>query len=130
LQQLQREAQSKAAVRQQGHGSVSDVPESRLLREAEAAGGPLVCHLALEGSPLDDDLDEHLAALAHQHLGTRFVRAVINLRTSTLHLKLRTPAGPGRCLAWPQHLLLGWPPLLLLLMLNDGPAPAPAPPLK
>lgn len=94
LQQMQREAERKAQLQQVGHGGLADVPESRLLREAESSAVPLVCHVAFEGSPLDDELDEHLVRLAHQHLGTRFVRTLINLR-STLHLRLRSPPGPG-----------------------------------
>ena len=93
LLELQREAHRKAPLQQQGHGGLVDVPEARLLREVECSA-PVVCHLAFEGSPLDDDMDEHLARLAHLHLGTRFLRAPITLR-STLHLKLRTPPGPG-----------------------------------
>lgn len=94
MQEMQAAAAQRAQLQQQGHGGVGDVPEARLLREAEASAAPLVAHLALEGSPLDDELDEHLATLAHRHLGTRFVRCRITLR-STLHLRLRTPAGPG-----------------------------------
>lgn len=94
---MQREAERKAQLQQVGHGGLADVPESRLLREAESSAVPLVCHVAFEGSPLDDELDEHLVRLAHQHLGTRFVRTLINLR-STLHLRLRSPPGPGAVL--------------------------------
>lgn len=91
---MQQAAESRARLQAAGHGGLVDVSEARLLREAEASSSPLVCHLALEGSPLDDELDEHLAQLAHRYLGTRFVRARISLR-STLHLRLRTPPGPG-----------------------------------
>jgi len=94
LRELQLQAERKAALQQAGHGSLGHLPEGRLLREAEASSWPLVCHLAFEGSPLDDELDEHLARLAHRHLGTRFTRTPITLR-STLHLRLRTPPGPG-----------------------------------
>ncbi|PRW60072.1 thioredoxin domain-containing 9-like protein [Chlorella sorokiniana] len=94
LAQLQQAAEARARLQAAGHGGLVDVPEARLLREAEASTCPLVCHLAFEGSPLDDELDEHLAQLAHRYLGTRFVRARISLR-STLHLRLRTPPGPG-----------------------------------
>lgn len=94
LRELQREAKRKVALQQQGHGGLMDVAEARLLGEAESSAAPVVCHLAFEGSPLDDEMDEHLARLAHLHLGTRFLRAPITLR-STLHLKLRTPPGPG-----------------------------------
>ncbi len=97
LQQLQREAEQKARLQQAGHGGLTDVPEQRLLHEAESSPVPLVCHLAFEGSHLDDELDEHLARLAHEHLGTRFVRTLINLR-SMLHLRLRSPPGPGKLL--------------------------------
>ena len=105
LLELQREAERRAQLQQAGHGRLLDVAEERLLREAESsasaasasaasASAPLVAHLAFEGSPLDAELDEHLAQLAHRYLGTRFVRTPITLRT-TLHLRLRTPAGPG-----------------------------------
>lgn len=94
LTQMQQAAEARARLQAAGHGGLVDVPVARLLREAEASGSPLVCHLAFEGSPLDDELDEHLAQLAHRYLGTRFVRTCISLR-STLHLRLRTPPGPG-----------------------------------
>lgn len=99
LAQLQQAAQARARLQAAGHGGLVDVPEAKLLREAAAAASPLVCHLAFEGSPLDDELDEHLAQLAHRHLGTRFVRTRISHR-STLHLHLRTPPGPGECDCW------------------------------
>jgi hypothetical protein len=83
-----------------------DVAEARLLREVESSAAPVVCHLAFEGSPLDDEMDEHLARLAHLHLGTRFLRAPITLR-STLHLRLRTPPGPGAPPALPACLIAG-----------------------
>lgn len=94
LQELQRAAEARSRLQQAGHGGLAVVPESRLLREAEGSAAPLVAHLAWEGSVLDDELDEHLGGLAHRHLGTRFVRTVIGPR-STLHLRLRTPPGPG-----------------------------------
>lgn len=94
MRELQAAARQRAQLQAAGHGGVQEVPESRVLREAECCAGLLVCHLALTGSPLDDELDEHLASLAHRFLGTRFVRTAITL-ASTLHLRLRTPPGPG-----------------------------------
>ena len=95
LAELQRAAQAKAHAQAAGHGALADVPEARLLREVAGAGGaPLVTHVAWEGSPLCDELDEHLAGLAHRHLGTRFLRVRAG-PASTLHLRLRTPPGPG-----------------------------------
>lgn len=94
MRELQVAARQRAQLQAAGHGAVQHVPEGRLLREAEGCAGPLVCHLALSGSPLDDELDEHLASLAHRFLGTRFVRAAIR-PASTLHLRLRMPPGPG-----------------------------------
>ncbi|KAL4458222.1 hypothetical protein ABPG75_013087 [Micractinium tetrahymenae] len=94
LQELQTAARRQAELQAAGHGTLRDVPESRLLREAERCAGPLVCHLALTGSPLDDEVDEHLVSLAHRFLGTRFVRTAISL-ASSLHLRLHTPPGPG-----------------------------------
>lgn len=98
MRELQVAARQRAQLQAAGHGAVQHVPEGRLLREAEGCAGPLVCHLALSGSPLDDELDEHLASLAHRFLGTRFVRAAIR-PASTLHLRLRMPPGPGKDLA-------------------------------
>jgi hypothetical protein len=94
LQQLQHEAQVKAQLQQQGHGSLTDVPEARLLREAGDWAGPWVCHLALEGSPLGDELDEQLATLAHLYQGTRFTRTLVNPHSS-LQLQLRSLPCPG-----------------------------------
>lgn len=96
LRELQAAARQRAELHAAGHGAVRNLPEHRLLREAEQCTQPLVCHLALNGSSLDDELDEHLASLAHRFLGTRFVRTPATL-ASTLHLRLRTPPGPGAC---------------------------------
>ena len=95
LRELRTAADARSEAQRAGHGTLGDVPEAGLLRAAQqAAPAPFVAHLALDGSPLDDDLDEHLTTLAARYLGTRFVRSRIALH-STLHLRLRTPPGPG-----------------------------------
>lgn len=116
---MQAAAERAVALQQSGHGAVTDVPESRLLREAGASAAPLVAHLALEGWQWSDELDEHMAMLAARHLGTRFVRTPIT-PASTLHLRLRSPPGPGT--------LLGCAALLLLLLQLPSTQPSPTRP--
>ncbi|PSC69616.1 thioredoxin domain-containing 9-like protein [Micractinium conductrix] len=110
LRELRTAADARSEAQRAGHGTLGDVPEAGLLRAAQqAAPAPFVAHLALDGSPLDDDLDEHLTTLAARYLGTRFVRSRIALH-STLHLRLRTPPGPG-LLCFREGSLVGAAPL-------------------
>jgi len=99
LQQLQQAASAKrttaAATRLPSSfqaGTLVDATISELADILEAASAsasasvsakiintasPIVCHFALEGSPIDDQADELLSSLAHQYPKTHFLRVIL-----------------------------------------------------
>ncbi|GBF95870.1 hypothetical protein Rsub_08461 [Raphidocelis subcapitata] len=77
LAQLRAAAARARGGGEAGYGRLNDVPPEKLLSLVEELGGRVVAHLASEGAPACDHLDEQLAALAHAHRGTYFARVPI-----------------------------------------------------
>lgn len=97
--EMREAAARKAAAQARGLGAQLSVGEGALLGAARSSDQPLVAHLAHEGVEACEVLDEHLSALAHSHLGTRFLRVPVG-RRSSLHLRLGAPPGPALVAFW------------------------------
>jgi hypothetical protein len=73
LQQLQREAEKRAKLYQQGHGTYDEVQEGDFL-EIVTTSERVVCHFFHREFERCRILDMHLSNLATSHLETRFIK--------------------------------------------------------
>ncbi|KAK9825410.1 hypothetical protein WJX81_002679 [Elliptochloris bilobata] len=87
LRDLKEQARRKAQLQSAGYGSLSTVHDTELLEEVrKSEAQTTVCHLAVAGTQVGQQMDEHLAGLAHVHIGTRFLRAPLSRRSALLRL--------------------------------------------